>query len=61
MLCVMTYIYYVTVSFDFEGQITYSLEGFSFDKPDRNAIKLDAFDAGGRHVSRSCTSRQMVI
>ena len=34
---------YATVSFDFEDQITYSLEGFSFDKPDRDAIKLDDY------------------
>ena len=34
---------YVTVSFDFEGQITYSLEDFHFDKPDRDAIKLDDY------------------
>lgn len=32
---------YVTVVFDFEDQITYSLEGFQFEKPDRDAIKLD--------------------
>ena len=34
---------YATVFFDFEDQITYSLEGFSFDKPDRDAIKLDDY------------------
>ena len=34
---------YATVSFDFEEQITYSLEGFSLDKPDRDIIKLDDY------------------
>lgn len=34
---------YATVSFDFEDQISYSLEGFSFEKPDRDAIKLDDY------------------
>ena len=34
---------YTTVLFDFEDQITYSLEDFYFEKPDRDALKLDDY------------------
>ena len=34
---------FVTVLFSFEDEITYSLEGFHFEKPDRKGIKLDDY------------------